>query len=140
MSFERDVAFVLSREGGYVNDPKDPGGETRWGIAKRSHPTVDIKNLTREKAIEIYRAEYWRPSGADELAEPLALIVFDSAVNCGVTQAKHWLELYSDPEAYLWARLDFYRSLVQRRPKSLKFLPGWCRRMVLLREASQEPR
>jgi lysozyme family protein len=140
MSFERDVAFVLAREGAYVNDPKDPGGETNFGIARRFHPTIDIKNLTREKAIELYREEYWKPIAGEQLLEPLGLIALDTAVNCGVARARQWLQLHKDPDAYLWARLDFYRAIPARRPASLAFLPGWLRRMVLLHDASQEPR
>ena len=51
--FNDIIEVVLHHEGGYVNDPKDPGGETNFGIAKRSHPDVDIKNLTEEGAKEI---------------------------------------------------------------------------------------
>ena len=47
-NFDDIIEVVLHHEGGYVNDPKDPGGETNFGIAKRSHPDVDIKNLTKE--------------------------------------------------------------------------------------------
>ena len=51
--FDDIIEIVLHHEGGYVNDPKDPGGETNFGIAKRSHPDVDIKNLTIDGAKEI---------------------------------------------------------------------------------------
>ena len=57
--FDEIIEVVLEHEGGYVNDPKDPGGETNFGIAKRSHPDVDIKNLTKESAKEIYKEVYW---------------------------------------------------------------------------------
>ena len=53
MTFEEAVKSVLKHEGGYVNDPKDPGGETNFGISKRAFPDLDIKNLTEEDAIEI---------------------------------------------------------------------------------------
>ncbi|CAK0748209.1 conserved hypothetical protein [uncultured Gammaproteobacteria bacterium] len=81
--FEQAVAFVLSQEGGYENDPRDPGGETNWGIDKRSHPEVDIKNLTRDGAIEIYRREYWSKSRCPDLPQPLAALHFDCSVNQG---------------------------------------------------------
>ena len=51
--FNDIIEVVLHHEGGYVNDPVDPGGETNFGIAKRSHPDVDIANLTKEGAKEI---------------------------------------------------------------------------------------
>jgi len=57
-NFERCIAFVLRHEGGYVNDPRDPGGETKYGISKRAYPGLDIKNLTEEQAKEIYRQDY----------------------------------------------------------------------------------
>ena len=50
VKFDEIIEVVLHHEGGYVNDPKDPGGETNFGIAKRSHPDVDIKNLTKDGA------------------------------------------------------------------------------------------
>jgi lysozyme family protein len=50
------------KHGGYTNDPVDPGGETRWGISKKSHPTIDIKNLTYKEATEIYKNEYFSAS------------------------------------------------------------------------------
>ena len=55
VNFDEIIEVVLHHEGGYVNDPKDPGGETNFGIAKRSHPDVDIKNLTKEGAKDIYK-------------------------------------------------------------------------------------
>ena len=58
MTFETAIAFVLNEEGGYSNDPRDPGGETNFGISKRAHPQVDIKNLTLEEAESIYRYEH----------------------------------------------------------------------------------
>lgn len=80
-NFDRAIAMLLPLEGGYVNDPDDPGGETNFGIAKRYHPDVDVKHLTREQAIAIYRSEYWDRIGGDFLPGPLALMVFDAAVN-----------------------------------------------------------
>src|SRR5690349_15926724 len=80
--FKRGLEFVLQHEGGYVNDPNDPGGETRWGISKIAHPKEDIKNLTKERAAEIYFHEYWLPYAA-EWSWPISICVFDSVVNCG---------------------------------------------------------
>jgi len=94
MSAAFDAAFdiLIGHEGGYSNNPRDPGGETRFGISKRSYPREDIKNLTVERAKEIYRRDYWRPIRGDELVAPLALLVFDAAVNNGVGQAIRWLQ------------------------------------------------
>ena len=55
LNFEDAFDRLISHEGGYVNDPLDPGGETKFGISKRSYPTLDIAALTREDARAIYR-------------------------------------------------------------------------------------
>ena len=56
-NFEEIIEQVLEHEGGYVKDPKDLGGETKYGITKRFYPDVDIKNLTIEQAVEIYKKD-----------------------------------------------------------------------------------
>lgn len=83
--FDQAVGFVLRDriEGGYVNDPRDPGGETQFGISKRSYPKENIKALTRERAIELYRRDYWDKPGCDKLPPKLAVALFDCAVNQG---------------------------------------------------------
>ena len=93
--FNKCVEFVLAREGGYSNDPNDSGGETNFGISKRWHKTLDIKNLTKEQAIEIYKKEYWIPCGAELLDNKMGLAVFDTAVNCGIVNARKFLKEYN---------------------------------------------
>lgn len=92
MKFEQAIERVLSHEGGYVNNPADPGGETQWGISKRSYPNVDIKNLTRGQAIEIYRKDFWEKVNADELYDGVAYQSLDFAVNSGVSTAIRYLQ------------------------------------------------
>lgn len=92
MRFEDAVEIILYHEGGYVNDPNDPGGETNFGISKRAHPNVDIKNLTKEEAIAIYRKHYWEKMNCDALPSLLRLPAFDCAVNQGVSRASKWLQ------------------------------------------------
>src|SRR5216684_3047737 len=60
LDFVEAVTAVLLDEGGYGNDPADPGGETNWGIDIRTHPNLDIKNLTRDEAITIYYKDWWQ--------------------------------------------------------------------------------
>ena len=86
------IERLLSHEGGYVNDPRDPGGETQWGISKRSYPSVNIKALTREGAIEIYRRDFWERSRADDLSPAVGFQLLDAAVNSGIAQATRWLQ------------------------------------------------
>lgn len=87
VKFLRAINRVLGHEGGYVNDPKDPGGETNWGISKRSYPKVDIKNLTRNQAITIYYKDFWLPVHAEELSDGAGYQLLDSAVNSGISQS-----------------------------------------------------
>ena len=82
-TFEEIIEVVLEHEGGYVNDPDDAGGETKYGIAKRWYPSVDIKNLTIEQAKHIYHTDYWRPAKCDSVPPQLRHIYFDMCVNFG---------------------------------------------------------
>ena len=84
--------FIIKWEGGYVNDPKDPGGETKYGISKRAYPTEDIKNMTKERAKFLFVRDYWSKCSCDELPECLAVMVADTAFNCGVVRAKKMLQ------------------------------------------------
>lgn len=90
--FQQAVDSVLRREAGYVNDPQDPGGETNFGITKRSYPSLNIKFLTREQAVEIYRRDFWERIRGDELPAPLAFFLLDMAANLGVSQTVRYLQ------------------------------------------------
>ncbi len=86
------VDRVLSHEGGYVNDPNDPGGETKWGISKRSYPHLNIKDLTRQDAIAIYQRDFWQRVQGDKLPVPLVFQALDAAVNHGIGNAVRWMQ------------------------------------------------
>ena len=92
MNFDQAFDRLMGNEGGHVNNPADPGGETQWGISKRSYPNVDIKNLTREQAKEIYRADFWERGRMDEYDPAIAFQVFDIAVNSGIETAVRMLQ------------------------------------------------
>jgi lysozyme family protein len=137
-TFQNALTFVLKWEGGYSNDPVDPGGETKYGISKRAHPNVDIKNLTKEQAGEIYRKEYWTAMSCDSMTPSVAICVFDSAVNCGVGRVKKWVVDLNvkDVEAekresrkLLQTRLAYYNSLVALKPSFKKYIKGWNNRV-----------
>jgi lysozyme family protein len=91
-AFQRAFEVVIGHEGGYVNDPRDPGGETKYGISKRANPDVDIRNLTLAKAQWIYRQRYWLPLHADAMPEAVAVQVFDAAVNHGLKPATRMMQ------------------------------------------------
>ena len=86
-TFEGIVERVIKDEGDYVNDPDDSGGETKYGISKRSHSDIDVKNLTKSEAIKIYKNEYWDPSLCDKVPSRLKHIYFDMCVNFGTSKA-----------------------------------------------------
>ena len=128
-NFKKSLAFVLKWEGGYSNDPDDPGGETKWGISKRSHPTLDIRNLTPEQASQIYSDEYWGPAGCDSIPFPLCTAVFDTAVNLGVSRTLPWLKASKDVREFLDTRKRYYYSVINKNPPSIKYLRGWLARL-----------
>tara|TARA_R100001244_G_C5161867_1_gene131075 strand:- start:16 stop:492 length:477 start_codon:yes stop_codon:yes gene_type:complete len=153
--FESIISAVLEHEGGYVNDPDDPGGETKYGISKKTFPDVDIKSLTVEQAIDIYKKEYWKPSKVEMLPDRLWSIYFDMAVNMGIKRACEILQKACnhknrfrikvdgrlgrntanaakglEPERLQSFRVKYYADLVNRKPKLEKYWYGWYKRAI----------
>jgi lysozyme family protein len=91
-AFDQAFDKTVGHEGGYANDPRDPGGETKYGISKRAYPALDIKSLTLADAKAIYKRDYWDRAQCDKLPLGLAFDVFDAAVNSGPGQAIRWLQ------------------------------------------------
>lgn len=89
--FDKAFEIVIGHEGGYVDNPRDPGGRTKYGISQRSYPKLDIKNLTLDQAKQIYFDNYWKASGADKYPWPMSYFIFDVAVNSGVGRARQLL-------------------------------------------------
>lgn len=118
--WDRSIDFVLGWEGVYSTDPNDkgnytPAGElkgTKYGISALAHPDLDIKNLTRDMAIAIYKRDYWAAANCDAVSYPFCLLIFDTAVNCGVGEAK---ELYAQSQGssskFTAGRLRYYTGL-----------------------------
>lgn len=94
-AFVAAVGFVIDElEGGeqLVNAPSDRGGLTKFGIAQRFHPDIDVANLTRGRAITVYHERYWKPCRADEFPEPLSLLWFAAYVNMSPGSAVRCLQ------------------------------------------------
>lgn len=137
----RDRSGRLRADGGYTNDTKDPGGETKWGISKRAYPKLDIKNLTIDSAFEIYKKDYYEiysglktyPVVLDTLSTPLAVVIFDTGVNCGVGRTANWYNLSTkenDPlKALVGRRLEHYNSISSKNPTLQVFYKGWINRL-----------
>lgn len=86
-NFDRAVDFVLDEEGDLSVDPHDPGKTTKFGISQRAYPHLDIKSLTAQEAIAIYRTDYFEQICGDRLPAGIDLMLFDAAVNQGVRAA-----------------------------------------------------
>lgn len=154
MVFKKIVKNILRREGGYVDHPSDPGGETKYGIAKRSHPEEDIKRLTKKRAEEIYYEDYWEPSKAPYLPHDIQETFFDMVVNMGQRRAVKILQEACnskkcglvvdgligkmtiaaskkiDVSRLKVFRILFYADLIKRKPKLEAFIVGWVRRAM----------
>lgn len=90
--FHRAFDLLMESEGGYSDDPADPGGETNLGISKRAYPKEDIRFLTLYQAKELYKRDYWDAIRADELPYPINILIFDAAVNQGKKAAVRMLQ------------------------------------------------
>ena len=99
MNFDSAFDKLLGHEGGYSNLPSDPGGETNWGISKRSYPTLNIASLTQFDAKVIYKRDFWDKCQIDLLPNEVKFDVFDAAVNSGVKQSIQWLQQSVGAEA-----------------------------------------
>ena len=156
ISFDEIIDITLKHEGGYVHDPKDLGGETNYGIAKRFYPDVDIKNLTESEAKDIYKRDYWDKNKVEELSEELRHIFFDMCVNQGRGTAvkilqracnakgadlaidggfgpstQNAIETYKPSlERVRCYRLKHYYDLVNAKPEQERFLYGWYKRAI----------
>lgn len=136
-NFATALAFTLSFEGGWADNPYDPGGATMRGVTlrtfRRYHPGASAWNLRNApiNAFEtIYRKEYWEKIGADALPPGVDLMAFDIGVNMGVGRIAPWLRQTANlgPVERIHAlgvrRVGFWRSLRIFR----KFGTGWLRR------------
>lgn len=129
------LKFVLRWEGTeYTNDPKDPGGETKFGISKKSYPNEDIKALTKERALEIYVKDYWIPAGCDDIPFPYNVAVFDTAVNCGVSRARKWVRDSKNAVEFMNHRRDHYVDIINKNTNLVRFAAGWWNRMTDLKK------
>src|SRR3972149_3920166 len=94
MSWKEEIERTLEHEGGYVNDPHDPGGETQFGISKRRYPHLDIKNLTLDVACHLYKKDYYDVLRCEQFTSgQVRWKVFDIGVNMGVRTAAKLLQM-----------------------------------------------
>lgn len=144
MTVDDILSHILKSEGGFVDDPKDLGGATNYGITqktlsdyrKRQVTKEEVRALTVNEAKDIYRQNYVAPFMDWSANMPLLSLLVDSAVQHGVGRVKGWLsELQSpDPEvvrkSILKRRIRFYGEIITTRPDNAKFAKGWMNRVT----------
>jgi lysozyme family protein len=151
---------ILDIEGGYCNDEHDAGGETNFGISKRSYPHIDIKALTPDQAMEIYRRDFWDKNQLSEIDnQALANVIFYMIVNMGskpavklvqdainlygfkievdgfigdaTLSALHKIDRIAIQDSIRVKACKFYLGLCDHKPEQVKFFRGWIRRALM---------
>ena len=163
--FSEALEVILHHEGGYVNHPKDPGGETNLGVTKRVYEDFggekEMKDLTKADVEPIYKKNYWDRVKGDDLPEGLDLCIFDFAVNAGPGRAAKFIQrlvkttvdggigpntlkcINDHVEHYgVSTAIDQYQSERQNYYESLSnfetFGRGWTRRVDEVTEKAKE--
>lgn len=149
--FEKFMKVILENEGGYVNDPDDPGGETKYGITAARYPDLNIRELTQEDAIKIYKRDFYDPMNLGGIKNKEArLHILDMGINAGPKRAIKLAQGVANVAAdgiigpitteainghddflrqYQRIRCQYYINLAQRKPVMMKFLKGWINRV-----------
>lgn len=141
--FKRALEHVLQYEGGWSDNPLDPGGATMRGVTQATYsswrkaqglPERSVKFITMDEVEKIYFQNYWLKVGAHQLPPALGFVLFDSSVNHGVNRALGWLAETRDWRVIVAHRLAFYASLSTFDT----FGRGWTRRMASVTRLAAE--
>ena len=163
MGFDEALEHLLKHEGGWVNHPSDPGGETNMGVIKRvweewvGHPVKTMKTLTPVDVAPLYKRKYWDRIKGDDLPSGVSYCVFDAAVNSGTGRAAKWLQeavgavpdgaigpktldmVYEANPADLINRMcDIRQSFLEGLKTFETFGKGWTRRVSEVRKIALE--
>lgn len=160
-AFRNALDFTLSFEGGYSNDPDDPGGATNFGVTQRVYdarrdlcglPRRSVKEITRPEVENIYCIGYWDASGCARYSpHGMAVVVFDTAVNFGVGRAKEFVgklskralgdmlagDVRTAANEIVAMRIQHRADRVASNPSQVKFLKGWLSRDTALLKATR---
>lgn len=127
VSFDSVIGPLLQREGGFVARDGSSGAPANFGINQRANPDVNVRDLTPERAAELYRERYWNPVVQAGVPAEAREAVFDFAVNAGPQRAlSAWRQSGGDINAFNQARLEHYR----RQPDYAQFGRSWERRVA----------
>ena len=139
-TFLKALAFTLSWEGGYVNNPYDKGGPTNKGITQQTYDDYckgkaifnkPVKDISDNEVKEIYWFNYWLLAKCYQLDPKLATVIFDTAVNSGVNRALKFLKNTDNPFKYIELREAFLKRIAQGTQQ--RFLKGWLSRCKALK-------
>ena len=147
-NFTDCIGLLIKDEGGYVNDPSDSGGETKYGISKRAYPNENISALTYVRAMVLYKKDYWDAGKCELLPESIRYIYFDTCVNMGIATAikilQRTAEIKDDGifgkqtiaaaqtiklKDFAIERIKKYDAIIEANQKNLKFRKGWLARV-----------
>lgn len=139
------IKDIITREGGYVNNPNDLGGPTKYGITlatlsewrNTACSALDVEQLTEQEASDIYEAKYAKPFNMWMQYPELYNLIVDSAVQHGVGRVNEWLETIivttQDPHVVykhmLRKRIKFYGRIITKRVENAVFAEGWMNRV-----------
>lgn len=128
--FNSIVQRTLKVEGGYSATDGNSGAPVNFGINQRANPDIDVKNLTKDQAVQLYKSRYWDAIGGDSLPASIRATAFDAAVNQGVPWTKAALQQAGgDVAAFNALREQRYRSIVAGDPSQGKYLANWLSRI-----------
>jgi hypothetical protein len=137
VGFDSAVATVLKHEGGFTANDGNTGAPANFGINQKHNPDIDVENLTREQAVEIYRTRYWNAINGDTLPPELQGTAMDAAVNQGPANARKWLaESGGDVGRFNELRRAHYERLLAR-PENARFRRSWMNRLEFYEKQAQ---
>jgi lysozyme family protein len=147
-NFNDCLSRLLKDEGGYSNDPRDPGGPTNFGITltdyklyiNKNGTAADVKKMTVAQATTIYKEKYWDALNCDTLSSGVDYAVFDYGVNSGLARPRNDLKKFANLKgtALIDAICDERMAFLKALPTFSVFGRGWTRRVAGVRAYSKQ--
>lgn len=142
--FKKALKFVLKWEGGFSENKNDKGGATNKGITQNTYNawlksqgkgTKDVRDITDAEVEQIYYRNYWLAAGCEKMSDKFAILVFDTAVNMGISRVNEFLKAaeWSSTDKFILARAEKYNEFAKVASQR-QFLHGWLNRLFDLRK------
>ena len=163
-NFQKSLALMLKSEGGFSNDPHDPGGMTNLGVTRcaweayvqRQVDEAEMRGLTPEIVAPFYKARYWDACKCDQLPLGIDYSVFDFTVNAGVSRASKTMQMAlgtaadgivgpatlgvannADPDEFLEKFSAAKEQFYRNLPTFEHFGKGWLRRVSEVKQTAE---